>query len=160
VTLSAVATQPVTVDYTVTRGLAVAPGDFNGTSGTVTIPTGQSSATIRIPISGDLNVESDENFFVNLLNPVNAVIADAQGQVTIRDDDGAAAAGPRISIGAAFTFTEGDSGVATVSIPVTLSAALGTDASVDFQTRAITAQAGVDYIEASGTVTYPDRHPR
>ena len=154
VSLSAVATQPVTVDYTLTNGLATAQGDFDGTSGTITIPVGQASATILIPIRGDLNIESDENFFVNLSNPVNAVIADVQGQVTIQDDDGAVTSGPRINIGTAFTFTEGDSGVTTVSVPVTLSAAQATDVTVNFETRAITAQAGVDYIDTSGTLTF------
>ncbi|MGZ0172130.1 MAG: Calx-beta domain-containing protein, partial [Planctomycetales bacterium] len=154
VSLSAVATQPVTVDYSLTRGTAVPTGDFDGTPGTITIPVGQSSATIAVSISGDLNVEPDENFFVNLSNPVNAVITDLQGQVTILDDDGAGAAGPRIDVGTAFTFTEGDSGVTTVSVPLTLSAAVGTDVTVDFVTRAITAQAGVDYIDTAGTATF------
>ena len=154
VSLSAIATQPVTVEYTLSNGLATSPGDFDGSPGTLTIPTGQSSATIAIQIQGDLNIESDENFFVNLANPVNAVIADLQAQVTIRDDDGFANAGPRINIATPPAFTEGDSGVAQVSIPVTLSAALGFDVSVDFETRAVTAQAGVDYIDATGTVTF------
>ena len=35
---------------------------------------------------GDTVFEPDEDFFVNLSNPVNASIADFQGKATIQDD--------------------------------------------------------------------------
>jgi len=39
-------------------------------------------------VNGDTGVESDETFFVNLGNPTNATITDAQGVGTITNDDG------------------------------------------------------------------------
>ena len=40
-----------------------------------------------MPVNGDLLDEANETFFVNLSNPSNATIADAQGLGTITDND-------------------------------------------------------------------------
>src|SRR6185369_11654732 len=61
--------------------------DFGAGSIVVSIPAGQTSQSVAIAIKGDTAVEGTENFFVNLSNPVNATIADAQGVATIVDDD-------------------------------------------------------------------------
>jgi hypothetical protein len=42
-------------------------------------------------VNGDLTPEDSETFFVDLLNPVNAGIAKAEGQATILNDDGVSA---------------------------------------------------------------------
>jgi hypothetical protein len=44
---------------------------------------------IYITVKGDSIDEYDEAFFVNLFNPTNARIKDAQGSITIRDNDAA-----------------------------------------------------------------------
>ena len=51
--------------------------------GTATIQAGQLSTTVTVLVNGDINVESNETFFVNLSNAVNAAIADSQGTGTI-----------------------------------------------------------------------------
>jgi hypothetical protein len=54
----------------------------------VTFAPGARSATVSIPILGDLLDEPDERFFVALSGATRAVVADASSQCTIADDDG------------------------------------------------------------------------
>jgi len=64
----------------------VPPGpDYTNTSGTVTIPAGATTATISIPVLSDQFSEKPEDFFVNLSNPTNATLLDAQGIGTVLD---------------------------------------------------------------------------
>jgi hypothetical protein len=102
VTLSAASTQQVTVQYATANGTATAGIDYTATSGTLTFAAGQTSRTITVPVLGDSVAEGTETFVVNLSNPVNATIADGQGQGTILDDDG----GPA-GLVLAFGFEEG-----------------------------------------------------
>jgi peptidyl-Lys metalloendopeptidase len=69
------------------------PGDYASASGTLTIPAGATSGTITVTVNGDTEVEPNETFFVNLSNPTNATIDDAQGLGTILNDDGGSARG-------------------------------------------------------------------
>ena len=92
VTLSHAALSDVTVDFTTANGTAVSGGhgvnqnDYGQTSGTLTIPRGQTTGTIEVEILGDRGVESDsEYFYVNLSNAQGAVIADGQAIGTIID---------------------------------------------------------------------------
>lgn len=86
ITLSAPSTQTVSFTVSTQEGSATS-ADFGAGSAVLTIPAGSTSQTIGILIAGDTAVEGTENFFVNLSNPVNATIADAQGVGTIVDDD-------------------------------------------------------------------------
>src|SRR6185503_1215140 len=61
--------------------------DFFSASGTLVFPAGVTSKTVTVSVVGDTRVESDETFFVNLTQSVNATIADAQGVGTILNDD-------------------------------------------------------------------------
>ena len=56
--------------------------------GSGTIPSGQNSTTILVQANGDVDVEQNERFRVNLSNPVNATISDSQALGTILNDDG------------------------------------------------------------------------
>jgi hypothetical protein len=87
VTLSAPSSQTVTVDYTTADDTADS-SDYLAASGTLTFSPGQRSATITVSVVGDFAFEPSETFFVNLSNPVNASLLDAQGVGTILDDDG------------------------------------------------------------------------
>lgn len=42
---------------------------------------------MTVAVKGDRTREPDESFFLNLFNPGNATVADAQGRGTIRSDD-------------------------------------------------------------------------
>src|SRR5678815_1405450 len=87
ISLSAPSTQPVSVTVSTQPGSATDNVDFGAGSIVLNIPAGQTSQSVAIAIKGDTAVEGTENFFVNLSNPVNATIADAQGVATIVDDD-------------------------------------------------------------------------
>jgi hypothetical protein len=88
VTLSAPATDTVTVDYFTTDGWATADWDYVPTSGTLTFAPGETSQTIYVTILDDTYVEGDENFFVVLNNSSsNSLIQQAWGTGTIADDD-------------------------------------------------------------------------
>jgi hypothetical protein len=89
VTLSITSTQVVMVEYATADGSATAPADYTAIlSTTLTFPPGASTRFITVSVQGDTEDELDEIFWVNLANPVNASLSDAQGQGTILDDDG------------------------------------------------------------------------
>ena len=80
-TVSLAAANPVdvTVDFTTVAGTATAGVDFESTSGSVTIPAGELSATIEVTILGDTLHEFDETFTVVLSNAVGAEIVKSVG---------------------------------------------------------------------------------
>ena len=53
----------------------------------VNFAIGESSKTVTVTVNGDVSLEPDEIFFVNLSSPVNGVILDGQGAGKIIDDD-------------------------------------------------------------------------
>ena len=87
VALSAAAGRPVSVEYAAVNGTAVAGTDFLATTGTLTFPTGTTTATLSVPIVGDLVGEPTKSFSVQLVNPIGATIAVATGLGTVWDDD-------------------------------------------------------------------------
>jgi uncharacterized protein (TIGR03437 family) len=87
VKLSMPVLQPVNVNYGTAAGTATSPSDYASASGTLTFAPGETTKTIGITINGDVLVEADESFFVNLSGATNAAITDAQGRGTIQNDD-------------------------------------------------------------------------
>ncbi len=87
VTLSTAGVEAATVNFSTADGTALAPADYTTATGSVTFPPGVTQQTITIPVVGDVVVEGNETLSVNLSNPVNATIADGQGQGLIIDDD-------------------------------------------------------------------------
>ena len=84
VTLSAPASQTITVDYHTVAGTATS-ADFTPSSGTLTFAPGQQSLTISIPITADAVTEPNEQFTVVLTNAQGATLATATGTATILD---------------------------------------------------------------------------
>src|SRR5262249_16912578 len=88
VSLSQPSSTEVTVRYATANGSArTVDGDFVGKSGTVKFAPGETTKTITVLVNGDTKVEADKQFYVNLSQARNAVIADAQGIGTILNDD-------------------------------------------------------------------------
>jgi len=79
--------QPVTVNYATADGTATSGSDYTPTSGQLAFNAGETSKTVAVAVIGDTIEESDETFFLNLSNPTNATLSDAQGQGTIVNDD-------------------------------------------------------------------------
>ena len=65
-----------TVDYAVTGNTGLDASDFEGgvlPSGTVSFTAGETSQTLTVDVSGDIQAESDEVFTVRLSNPTATV---------------------------------------------------------------------------------------
>lgn len=90
VTRSGDVSQQVTVDVSTADGSAAAGSDYVAIPATtITIATNVTTQNITITVNGDTADEGDENFFVNLSNPVGATISDGQAVATIVNDDAA-----------------------------------------------------------------------
>ncbi len=150
VSLSAPSTQTVSVNYATANGTAQAGSDYVAASGSVTFSPGSVQQAINVTVNGDTVVEPNETFSVNLSAPTNATLADGQGVGTITNDDTASL--PTLSINDV-TVTEGNSGTVTAQFTVSLSAPSTQTVSVNYATANGTAQAGSDYVAASGSVT-------
>jgi hypothetical protein len=85
--LSSVSSRSITVKYRTSNNTATSEGDFTAVSGMVTFDPGETSKTITVAIVGDRVVEPDETFYMALLSPTNATIADAVGIGLILNDD-------------------------------------------------------------------------
>jgi hypothetical protein len=142
------ATQTVTVDFFTSNGTAAQPGDYSSINGTLTFAPGQATRSIVVPVNGDTIPEPSETFFVNLINPTNAVIADAQGQGTILDND----ASGNFQFGAGTATANEGAGSATVTI--TRTGNTSGAASVRYETSDGTALQKSDYIFGAGVVQF------
>jgi Calx-beta domain/FG-GAP-like repeat len=158
VSLSTASDEAVTVDYTTADFTpdeeywygpgATAGSDYIANSGTLTIPAGDTSATITVLVNGDRNGEYDESFWVNLSNPSNGQFSSSQAIGTILNDE------PYVSIDST-SVAEGNTGTTTLTFNVTLSAASDAPVIVNFATNDGSATvAGGDYQSKAGTVTF------
>src|SRR3954468_2646859 len=78
----------VTFDIATANGTATQPSDYTQkTLTSQTIPAGSSTYTFDVLVNGDVTAETDETFFVNVTNIVNAIGTDTQGLGTIVNDD-------------------------------------------------------------------------
>ena len=149
VTLSGISPDTVTVDYATADGTAVAPDDYSSAGGTLTFVPGETTQTVTVDVNGDALDEEDEAYTVELSNATFATIEDGTGLGTITDDDGE----PSLSIDDV-SVLEGNFGIVSATFDVSLSNASGRTVSVDYATANGTALAPVDYLAASGTLTF------
>ena len=120
-----------------TQGVTATSGvDFTPASGQLSFPTGVTTRTITVAVTGDLLDESDEVLVVNLSNPNGGHILDGQGVGTIRDDDST-------PVAASQTLTTDED----TALPVTLAA---TDADGDPLTYSIVSAPGHGTLAGSG----------
>lgn len=141
VSLSAAATETVTVDYRVVGRNARDINDFNSISGKLEFIPGTQTQIVSVPVRGDMSDEYDETFQVILSNPVNASLIDYIGIGTILDDD----ASPSLSIGSNLTIVEGSGGTKMLSIPVNLTSTSGKKVKSQVTTQDLTATSDEDY---------------
>ncbi len=146
VTLSAASGRTVTVNYTTADGSATQPADYALTNGTLTFVAGDISEDITVNVVGDMVVEPDQDFVVNLSPPSNATFGDNQATGTILDDD---ASGAVFSIDDV-TAAETDAGTTLFTFTVTRTATTGAD-SVQAATMDVSAMAGSDYVAIAAT---------
>jgi predicted outer membrane repeat protein len=147
--LSAVSGKQVTVAYATMDGTASAPIDYTSASGVLAFAPGVSMVSVPISLVGDALDESDESFVFNLSSAQNATLADAQGLVTIDDDDG-----PTLTVSTP-SVLEGNAGTTQAGFTLSLSATSVQPVTVAYVTVDGTASVGQDYQLTSGTVTFP-----
>ncbi len=159
VSLDQVAAVDVVIPWTFTH-VTTADSDFSAgltKSGKVTIPAGQTKATITpsFPVNGDTLVELDETFTVTLGTPEtsNVTLSSTSkiGTGTVQNDDTATA-----SI-KAVTQTEGNSGNTNFDFSVTLDKAASVDVTIPWTFAHVTTKDN-DFsgtLTKSGNVTIP-----
>ena len=152
VSLSSPATNAVTFTYQTASATATSPADFVARSASASILAGATSTTVSVPVKGDTAVEPLERFTVRLSAVTGAALGTSLASGYIIDDD--ASSDPQISVGNA-SIVEGTSGTRMLKLTVTLSRKSTGPISVQWASSALTATAGVDYTNASGTVTFP-----
>jgi len=88
VTLSAASGLPATVGYATVDGTATAGSDYTAASGTVNFAAGETSKTVTVAVTGDLNWEASETFSLALSAGSGAsVAAGTSATVTLTNDD-------------------------------------------------------------------------
>jgi len=161
VTLSHATDADVTVDYATADDTALVGSDYVDTNGTLTFignvnnggpGTGQTSKTIQIPITQDLEVEDPETLTLTLSNPLpggsSILGAPATTTVTIADDDPAGV----IDFESLQYDVDETDGLATVTVQRL--DGTGGAVSVDYETSDGSATAGSDYAATSGTLNW------
>jgi uncharacterized repeat protein (TIGR01451 family) len=109
---------------------------------------------VPVTINGDVAIEDNETFFVNLTNPTNSVIDDAQGIGTIINDDG-----PVLSVDDV-TILEGDVGTTDFVFTVSISENPGAAVTVDVATNDASAVAALgDYTAVATQLTFNPGDP-
>ena len=149
VTLDSTIATTVTVDYATSDGTATAGSDYVATNDTLTFPPNTTGPQfINVTINGDTTGELNETFTVNLSNANWSTIADSQGQGTILNDDEPVVLISDVSV------TEGDSGTTAITLTVSLSSVPTSQATVNYNTSDGSAEVGLDYVAASGVLTF------
>ncbi|MDE0176287.1 MAG: fibronectin type III domain-containing protein [Defluviicoccus sp.] len=90
VTLSAAASESVSVDYATSNGTAVAGTDYEAASGTLTFAAGETSKTVTVTLLDDAHDEGTETYTLTLSNARpsgKATLADATATGSISNAD-------------------------------------------------------------------------
>jgi hypothetical protein len=106
-----------------------------------------------VNVNGDNQFEPNEDFFVNLLSPTNATLADAQGVGTINNDDAQPVFGVLRFSPASYNVNE-NGGQATITVVRTVGSSGAV--SVQYATTGGTAVGGADYTSTSGVLNWAD----
>ncbi|MBK7871854.1 MAG: hypothetical protein IPJ74_14825 [Saprospiraceae bacterium] len=137
------------IDFTTANNTATTgDNDYVLNSGTLNFAIGDNSETITVVVNGDMKVELDETFFVNLSNQSNGSIADGQGLGTITNDDQATLSVSSVSN------PEGDMGTQTYTFTVTLDKEVDVPFMVDINANDGTATQPSDYLPNSATLNF------
>ena len=141
---------PAVVEYLTRDGAAKAGSDYEETKGLLEFKPGQEMAMIEIPIIDDDEYEPDEEFYVELANPVpsTAKILTPELEILIIDDDEPGV----VAFSRDTTQVLETDGFA--KIEVVRKGGSDGEVTVYFQTLEGTAEAGEDYEETSGTLTF------
>lgn len=88
VSLATAYPRPVSVEYaTRDESATTEDTDYVTAAGVLSFAPGERSKSITVSVAGDRKAELDETFRLVLSNPVNGVLAKAEGVATIRNDE-------------------------------------------------------------------------
>jgi hypothetical protein len=146
--LSAPSGRVVSVTAATADGTATAGSDYLPGTWAVVFPPGDTAETVNVPVRGDRVWEADETLTVDLSGAANATLGNAQGEGTILNDDAQGLSIADVDV------AEPVSGTRPAVFTVTLSPTSASPVTVDYATTALSASAGSDYDQASGTLTF------
>lgn len=160
VSLNAPGLQQVSVEYS-TQGVTADSGypkhDFDAAAGTfgygkLVFAPGVTTQTIRVAINDDTNAEPSEMFVLALSSPINATITHPYGIATIVDNDtlGDALVPAQLSVNDVTVDASAD----YLTFSVSLDKAVSGSFSVAYSTIDGNANAGSDYLGATGVLTF------
>lgn len=146
VSLDKASASNITVSYLAQNGSAQTGVDFNSLSGTLTIPAGQTSATLTVQsLDNATACQADRSFSFVLSSPSGASLSMATVTTAIEENDF-----PNLTM-ADVSVTEGNTAVLTAA----LSQSCNFDVQFSWATSNNTAFAGTDYTSGNGTVVIP-----
>ncbi|MEM8863270.1 MAG: Calx-beta domain-containing protein, partial [Chloroflexota bacterium] len=149
--LGGLSAKNISVETALINGSAQSGNDFGAISTSdVTIPAGQQSAIVTVPIVQDNRVEFVEQFTLRLSQPQNVTLPDNEAVARIIDQDEAT-----IALSGGVPIEEGDEGSTLMSFEVTLNQGVSGGFTLDYVTNDVTAEvADGDYVLAAGTLTF------
>jgi hypothetical protein len=145
VSIPGISTTPVSVQFQTADGTAKSGSDYTPVTGSVILSPGQTSKTIVIPITGDVQTEGTEQFVINLFNPVGAPLVRDQATATIIDNDQRSVSARATDANA--SELNADSGAFRITRTGPTDTALKV-----YYTLSGTAKNGVDYQRVAGSV--------
>ena len=139
----------VTVDYATADGTATAGSDYTQTSGTFSFAAGEKGKLFTVPIVNDSRNEANKTFKLTLTNPAGGGVLGLHKAVTVTivDND------PGVQFESNQYFIQENEGALTVKVFRGNDVDL-THFTVDYATTNLTAKAGQDYVETSGTLAF------
>lgn len=152
VRLHAPSTSTVSVQYASSNATA-GGGDYIYPSGTLEFAPGETVKSVRVQIADDLNAEARESFFMVLRNASNGLISKATGEVVIVDND-TVVDQPQIFVDAVRVDEKQGTAQFVVRLGHQLGEVTNGTVTVDYATRDLSAQAGQDYLAASGSLSF------
>ena len=149
-------TETITVDYTTSDGTATEGSNYSRTSGRLTFGPNIFSQTITVPIIDNNSTDGTTTFTVSLSNPLGdgtntapRLGTPSTATVTIIDNDATTFqfASPAYTV-------NNQAGVVSTTVILSRIGDPNVAYSVSYATSDVTAKAGIDYIAASGTLTF------
>src|SRR5262249_24915160 len=142
-TLAKASPQDITVQYTTTNNTAIAGTNYVGTSGSLTIPAGQTTGTVSVKVLGDGIDTVNESFYLDISNASHGTITRSRGVGSITDSNG-----PGVTINN-ITLQQPTSGLVPATFTVRIAQPSPQDIRINYATQDGTAIANLDYLPAS-----------